>query len=298
MLPTFGGSWAMNWLADVSWIAGPALQIILLTFMVRRKLQGVFPRFFSYILFQILKSGVLFVTYRYFYESYFDVYWTGNAISVLLAVTVMDEILHHLFKQYAGIETLGTIIFRWACGLLLLLAIVSAFSSQLGSADRVVAAVLAFERSVRLMQCGLFVLLMLLCRVLRDCWRQRVFGIALGFGVFASIEVILISIVMWYGEGPADVVSLVKSVTYNTVTLLWIGYLRREGEPVPVMNVAPVNGLNLALATPHAAAGNDESFIVWVEQAVERVLARQTWPTPAAKGSQVVGRKPGPEESN
>ena len=148
------------------------------------------------------------------------------------------------------------------------------------------------------MQCGLFVLLMLLCRVLRDCWRQRVFGIALGFGVFASIEVILISIVMWYGEGPADVVSLVKSVTYNTVTLLWIGYLRREGEPVPVMNVVPVNGLNLALATPHAAAGNDESFIVWVEQAVERVLARQTWPTPAAKGSQVVGRKPGPEESN
>jgi len=298
MLPTFGGSWAMNWLADVSWIAGPALQIILLTFMVRRKLQGVFPRFFSYILFQILKSGVLFVTYRYFYESYFDVYWTGNAISVLLAVTVMDEILHHLFKQYAGIETLGTIIFRWACGLLLLLAIVGAFSSQLGSADRVVAAVLAFERSVRLMQCGLFVLLMFLCRVLRDCWRQRVFGIALGFGVFASIEVILISIVMWYGEGPADVVSLVKSVTYNAVTLLWIGYLRREGEPVPVMNVAPVNGLNLALATPHAAAGNDESFIVWVEQAVERVLARQTWPTPAAKGSQVVGRKPGPEESN
>ena len=133
MLPTFGGSWAMNWLADVSWIAGPALQIILLTFMVRRKLQGVFPRFFSYILFQILKSGVLFVTYRYFYESYFDVYWTGNAISVLLAVTVMDEILHHLFKQYAGIETLGTIIFRWACGLLLLLAIVGAFSSQLGA---------------------------------------------------------------------------------------------------------------------------------------------------------------------
>ena len=290
----------MNWLTDVSWVAGPALQIILLTFMVRRELQGVFPRFFSYILFQILKSAVLFVTYRYSYESYFDVYWTGNAISVLLAVTVMDEILHHLFKQYAGIETLGTIIFRWACGLLLLLAIVGAFSSQLGSADRVVAAVLAFERSVRLMQCGLFVLLMLLCRVLRDCWRQRVFGIALGFGVFASIEVILVSVVMWYGDSPEQIVSLVKSATYNAVTLLWIGYLKQEIEPVPATatNRAPVNGLNLAFAPPNAPAGNDESFIVWVEQAVERVLSRQTWPMPSAKGSQVVGRKPGPEESN
>jgi len=288
----------MNWLTDVSWVAGPALQIILLTFMIRRKLQGVFPRFFSYILFQILKSAVLFVTYRYFYESYFDVYWTGNAISVLLAVTVMDEILHRLFKQYAGIETLGTMIFRWSCGLLLLLAILGAVSSQLGSADRVVAAVLAFERSVRLMQCGLFVLLMLLCRVLRDCWRQQVFGVALGFGIFASVELILISIAMWYGEGTSDVVSLVKSATYNAVTLLWIGYLRQEGEHVPAMSLAPVNGMNLALATPNAAVEQDESFIVWVEQAVERVLSRQTWPSPSARGSQVVGRKPGPEESN
>ena len=178
----------MNWLTAVSWLAGPALQIILLTFMVRRKLHHVFPRFFSYILFQILKSGILFVAYHYFEDSYFNVYWTGNAISVLLAVTVMDEILHHLFKRYAGIETLGTTIFRWACGLLLLLAFVSALSSQNGSADRVVAGVLAFERSVRLMQCGLFLLLMLLCRILRDCWRQQVFGIALGFGVFARKE--------------------------------------------------------------------------------------------------------------
>jgi len=139
------------------------------------------------------------------------------------------------FKQYAGIETLGTMIFRWSCGLLLLLAIMGAVSSQLGSADRVVAAVLAFERSVRLMQCGLFVLLMLLCRVLRDCWRQQVFGVALGFGIFASVELILISIAMWYGEGTSDVVSLVKSATYNAVTLLWIGYLRQEGERVPAM---------------------------------------------------------------
>ncbi len=288
----------MNWLTGVSWVAGPALQIILLTFMVQRKLNRVFPRFFSYILFQILKSGVLFVTYRYFEDSYFDVYWTGNAISVLLAITVMDEILHHLFKQYGGIQTLGATIFRWACGLLLLLAIVNALSGHDGSADQVVAAVLGFERSVRLMQCGLFVLLMLLCRVLRDCWRQPEFGIALGFGVFASIELILISIVMWQGDSPGAVVSLVKSVAYNAVTLLWIGYLKQESEPMPVLNVAPVRGLNLALATPNVAAGNDESFIVWVEQAVERVLARHTWPAPDTDGSQIIGRKPGPEESN
>lgn len=287
----------MNWLTAVSWLAGPALQIVLLTFMVRRKLHQVFPRFFSYILFQILKSGVLFLTHRYFEENYFDAYWTGNAISVLLAVMVMDEILRHLLKEYGGIQTLGMTIFRWSCGLLLLLAIVGALSSQDGSSDRVVAAVLAFERSVRLMQCGLFVLLMLLCRVMRDCWRQQVFGIALGFGVFASIELILISVVMWYGDRPGEMVSLVKSVSYNAVTLLWIGYLQ-QGELAPAITMAPAARFNLALATPNAGADNDESFMVWVEQAVDRVLSRHSWPAPESKGPQIVGRKPGPEESN
>jgi hypothetical protein len=287
----------MNWLMYVSWLVGPALQITLLTFMMQRKLHIVFPRFFSYILFQIVKSGFLFVIYRYYEGSYFDAYWTGNAISVLLAVTVMDEILHNLFKQYGGIQNLGSVIFRWACGLLLLLSIVNAFSTQVANADRVVTAVLAFDRSVRIMQCGLFLLLMLLCRFLRHCWRQHVFGIALGFGVFASIELMLVSIVMHYGNGSVAIVSLVKSAAYNAVTLLWIIYLRRQSQSIPEMEVAPqVNALKMALVASTHAGGND--FLLMVEQAVDRVLSRGSWPRPSAKGAQIVARKPEPEERN
>ena len=276
---------------------GPALQITLLTFMIQRNLHAVFPRFFSYILFQVVKSGFLFVIYRYYDGSYFDAYWTGNAISVLLAVAVMDEMLHNLFKQYGGFQNLGSIIFRWACGLLLLLSIVNAFSTQVANADRVVAAVLAFDRNVRVMQCGLFLLLMLLCRFLRHCWRQHVFGIALGFGVFASIELILVSIVMHYGDAPVAIVSLVKSAAYNAVTLLWIAYLRQQSQSIPEIEVAPeVNALNVALvALPHVGC-ND--FLSMVEQAVGRVLSRSSLPRPSAKGSQIVGRKPKPEERN
>ncbi len=223
----------MNWLMYVNWLAGPLLQITLLIFMVRREFHRVFPRFFSYILFQTLKSACLFVVYRYFPESYFDAYWTGNAISVIFTVAVMDEILHSLFREYGGIQILGTTIFRWSCGLLLLLAILGALSGSETGGDRVVAAVFAFDRSLRLMQVGLFLLLMLLCRLLRNCSRQQVFGIALGFGVFASVELILVSIVMWHGNGQAAIVSLLKSTAYNAVTLVWIGYLKQQPQAVP-----------------------------------------------------------------
>ena len=287
----------MNGIIYVSWLVGPVLQITLLIFMIRRKLQVVFPRFFSYIVLQIVKSVILFLIYRYYPENYFDAYWSGNAISVLLAVTVMDEILHNLLKQYGGIQSLTSIIFRWACGLLLLLSIVNAFSSQQTSADRVVSAVLAFDRSVRVMQCGLFFLLMILCRFLRNCWRQQVFGIALGFGIFASIELMLVSIVMHFGDAPVAILSLVKSAAYNGVTLLWIVCLRRQSEPILEIDVAPqLSALNVSLVASTQAG--DNGFLSMVEQAVDRVLSRGSWPRPSAKGSQIIGRKPEREERN
>jgi hypothetical protein len=287
----------MNGIMYVSWLLGPVLQITLLVFMIRRKLQVVFPRFFSYIVLQIVKSGILFLIYRYNHEGYFDAYWSGNAISVLLAVAVMDEILHNLLKQYEGIQSLTTIIFRWSCGLLLLLSILNAFSSQQTSADRVVSAVLAFDRSVRVMQCGLFFLLMILCRVLRNCWKQHVFGIALGFGIFASIELMLVSIVMHFGDAPVAILSLVKSAAYNGVTLLWIMFLTRQTESIPEIDVAPqLSALNVSFAASPQAG--DNGFISMVEQAVDRVLSRGSWPRPSVQGSEIIGRKPEREERN
>jgi hypothetical protein len=283
----------MNWLMYLSWVAGPALEIALLACMVHRKLHRVFPRFFSYIIFQILKSVILFLTYRYYEQRYFEAYWTGNAVSVILAVTVMDEILQHVFKDYGGAQNLGSVIFRWACGLLLLLAIVTAVTSQQGSADRVVAVVLAFDRSVRVMQCGLFCLLMILCRLLKNCWRQQVFGVALGFGVFASIELILVSVAMHYGGRVAVSVGLAKSVAYNAVTILWIGYLSQQTHSIPAVEMAP--RLDVALANP---AGGTDAFLSMVERAVEDVISRNPWPRPGTRGPQIVGREPGPGESN
>jgi len=288
----------MTWLIYGSWLAGPLLQITLLIFMVRHKYHAAFPRFFSYILFQTLKSALLFVVYRYFPGNYFDAYWTGNAVSVIFAVAVMDEILRSLFKEYGGIQTLGITIFRWSCGLLLLLAIAGAVSSGEVGGDRIVAAVFAFDRSMRLMQVGLFLLLMLLCRLLKNCWRQPVFGIALGFGVFASVELILVSFVMWYGNGHAEIVSLLKSTAYLAVTLVWIGYLKQQPQLVPRVAATSANTLAMALATSAAVSDPDAGFMLRIEQAVDRVLSRSDWPRPVAEGSRIVSRKPSPEEGN
>jgi hypothetical protein len=161
-----------------------------------------------------------------------------------------------------------------------------------------VASVLAFDRSMRLMQIGLFLLLMFLCRFLRNCSRQQVFGIALGFGIFASIELILVSVVMRYGNAHAAMISLLKSTAYNAVTLVWIGYLKQAQLVPNVGAVTNMNTLGMPFASSVAASDPDASFMLRVEHAVDRVLSRGDWPRPSTKGSRIVGRNPNPEEGN
>jgi hypothetical protein len=286
----------MTWLINANWLAGPVLQITLLIFMARNELRAMYPRFFSYILFQTIKTACLFIAYQYFPDNYFYAYWTGNAVSVIFAIAVMDEILRRLFKQYGTIPILGTTIFRWSCGLLLLFAILGAMSTAGTGGDRLVAVVFSFDRGLRLMQVGLFLLLMVLCRILKDFWKQQVFGIALGFGIFASVELILVSFVMWSGNGHAATISLLKSTAYNAVTLVWIGYLKHQPQFVPA--VLGTNAPALQFATAGGVSDPDASFMLRVEQAVDRVLSRGDWPKPAVKGSRIVARKPHLEEEN
>jgi hypothetical protein len=148
------------------------------------------------------------------------------------------------------------------------------------------------------MQCGLVCLLLVLCRFLRHCWRQWVFGIALGFGIFASVELILVSVVMRYGGSSVALVSLLKSAAYNAVTVLWIFYLRQQSQSIPEMELAPQLSNPITVLADLLPARSDDSFISVVEHAVEQVLSRSPWPRPVTDRSIIVGRRPGPGESN
>jgi hypothetical protein len=189
---------------------------------------------------------------------------------------------------------------------MLLIGIVGALTYQQGGADRVVAAVLAFDRSMRLMQCGLFFLVLLLCRSFKNFWRNHVFGIALGFGIFAVVELALVISLTRFGNGHVASASLIKSVAYNAVVLLWIGYLRRPNPvQVPTYEVPDLGTWNTALLTEPSvlltepSVDTREPFLNMVEEAVERVLSHTSpWPKPVFKGSRVMGRKPKREDWN
>lgn len=180
------------------WIA-PAVTFSLLTYvMARRKLRASYPYFFSYAIFQVISFGVQFSTYhssnRY---AYFFAYWTLAALSVGLGFMVIYEVFREVFRPFDGLRDLGKVLFRWAAAVLVVAAAIMVLINGGASrgTDIAFSSVMALERSVRIMQCGL-VLLMILCAPYVGLkWRHRVFGIGAGFGVLAAIDLIAVALV-------------------------------------------------------------------------------------------------------
>ena len=209
----------------VLWMSGPALQALVCVAMVRRQLVGGCPWFFAYTFFHTFREGVLFYVYhRTTPANYFWAYWIGQALSAALGFAVIYEIYGNVFRQYDAIRRLGSLLFRWAAAVLLIVTVVVAASSQGSEANRAVEAVITLERSVRVIQCGLLFLLFAFASYFGLSWKHYVFGIALGFGVFVSVEMAAITLRGQLGPIARGTWTLVNSAAYYCAILIWVGY--------------------------------------------------------------------------
>jgi len=209
------------------WISQPVLQLGVAGVLFWRKLHSKFRIFFAYILFQVLMSAVLLPISlkgpRYYVE-YFFAYWIANAISLVLGFLVIHEIFVDIFRPYHTLKDLGTVLFKWAGLVMLLAACVVAAASSVTAEGPLVAAVLAVQRCVRVTQCGLVLFLLLFARYLGVSWKQRSFGIALGFGSFAGVELFCSALraSSYISEAGS---SFAIMGAYNVAILIWGGYM-------------------------------------------------------------------------
>jgi hypothetical protein len=228
------------------WIAPHALQVALAVMMVRRKLAREFPAFFLYITYEVLQFVVLFALYKIdavTAEQYSAVWVVGGAVSVAFRFAIVYEIFEHVFRSYPTLKEFGTLLFRWATVVLMIVAVVLVGYSTGAEVNRFTLAVSILGRAVSVVQCGLLVLLLLLSRLLSFSWRSYAFGIALGLGFFASVELALSAIQTELGLGTApDFFNLLGMATYHCCVLFWIvALLSPKREAVPMTSVPAHN---------------------------------------------------------
>jgi hypothetical protein len=212
-------------LENALWIASPVLQLAVVALMLWRRMHKTFPVFFIYIASQVAMFVLVYPIHRWFgYEAYFYAYWVCAGIALVIGFMVIHEIFLDIFRPFHTLKDLGSILFKWAGLVMLLMAGVVAAASPSSSAGPLVQSVVTVQRCVRIIQCGLILFLIIFSKYLGVSWRHRSFGIALGFGSFAITEQIAVAL-RASGYIKEATLNFAILMSYNIAILMWMGYM-------------------------------------------------------------------------
>jgi hypothetical protein len=260
------------------WWAQPTLQSVVAAILWRRKIYRQFPVFFYFLVAQVVNFAVTYPLYHpAYYRWYFWCYWTGEAVNAILGFKVIHEIFLDVFRPYHALKDLGTPVFQWAGAVMLLVSVVVAASNSF-SQDPIVQAVTTLERAVFMVQFGLVLFLIVFSRFLGVSRRQTSFGVALGFGLFAGTELMLLAmhaggLILRTSHATYD---LINMLAYNTAVIIWLTYsLLPKVARDPKANYLQTQRWEKGLAELQQPATNN-SLIPMFEGMVERAFSRSS----------------------
>jgi hypothetical protein len=256
------------------WIAHPVIQTAIAMVMLRRGLHRKFKFFFAYIVTQVLIFSLIFPSYlKGNYWAFFYLYWFSQAVSAVLGFQVIHEVFLDVFRPFHTLRDLGTVLFRWAALVMIMAAGVVSVSSDSKETLPWMQAIITSQRCVRIVQVGIVLLLLIFARYLGVSRKQQSFGIALGFGGFALVELALLA--SWAGGHLGrQSANLVNMSAYNASLLIWFGY---------ALVKSPAREGSATLLQPHRWELSltdiqhpvpEESLIPMFEGMVDRALSR------------------------
>ncbi len=264
------------------WCAQPILQSAVAVILWRRGLYKKFPVFFWFLLAQLANFAVMFPLWRTNNETwsvgnytiYFGLFWLGEAINAVLGFKVIHEVFLDVFRPYHTLKDLGTLLFKWAGIVMLLVSLVIAFSNSYEQGP-LVHAIITLQRSVLVIQLGLILFLILFASFLGVSWKAVSFGISLGFGLFAAVELILLALHSggFVEQGNFNLINL---GAYLLAMMIWLGYsLSRQTMPATAANRLQTQRWEQGLADlQHPEDSN--SLIPMFEGMVERAFSRSS----------------------
>src|SRR5260370_25391738 len=219
---------AQHILQNVLWVAPILLQAVVAIVMWVRGLHKRLPYFFSYATYIVL-SNVTLIGIHSNVKAYFYGYWIQEGLCWALGFAVIYEIYANLLNESSALQKLGTFLFWIMALVLVLIALWTAFNVPGSDVSRVLKALFTLERSVRIVQCGLLVVLFIFASFFGLSWKNYLFGIALGFSIFLSMELAVVAIRAYVGASLDQLISWLLLISYNLGVSVWTVYVVKRG---------------------------------------------------------------------
>jgi len=194
---------------SIFWKMSLLLQCGLVAVLIGKKSLRRFPFFASYASFTLFSSGVIYLLQGVSKSPFlFYLSWSFEGIGVILGFAVVYEVFEWLLRPYPALRRIALLVFQWSVIALVLMACVVLYAQSTSDQDRrFFSAVMVLEEATRVIEVGLLMFLFLFSTAFGLHWRQCVFGMALGLGIFTTAE--LVGITMrnfWVLEGSRNCV--------------------------------------------------------------------------------------------
>jgi hypothetical protein len=217
------------------WLAPNIAVALCLLFLLRHPSRRSHRLFSAYLAFTLMQFLVLLTatelvrdeaTRLSLYRWLLDI---GSGISALLELAVLGEIAKLTVpSDRAPIPLRG--IMRWTAALLLLVAaVMSAWSSKPGL-DRAVGVFQSLDFSANLLKIGLLLVLLSFTSILGVSWKSLPAGIALGFGVSAGAEMSASALLSEVGKIGYIPIDLIRMAAFHLCVVIWLFYILRTGK--------------------------------------------------------------------
>jgi len=204
------------------------LLAVLLFLMLRNRAYKVCPCFFAYVAFGVGADVARFLTDGHS-SAYFATYWVTEAGYCLLGILAMFELLHLVLRNLAR---------RWWARLILPVALLVGIGLSLAHAhvaptqfSGIRYYIIVSEIAVRLVQAIIFIGLVAAVLVLRLRWRQYPLGIAIGFGGYSLVALLMRLKFYDFGTRFRFLFNLTSFVAYSLAVLIWIWFFSVPQKP-------------------------------------------------------------------
>ncbi|MFY9903866.1 MAG: hypothetical protein WBD45_01710 [Terriglobales bacterium] len=231
-----------NLLLFFLWITPHLLLAAVAAIIGKRRLYLEFPCFFAFVLCEIAEFILLF-SLRFVHsvtqEQYAYVFSVTLFLSLALGFGVIDEVSKDLFRESQFLKVAARRLLQCIAGLLLGIGAVLAVYAPGNHSVKWHAGVFVVNRGAAMVQCGLLLSLLLLSRFLGLAWRRPAFGITLGLGILASVDLATSALrAEFTSDAARELLNLLTTGTYLVCVLVWIAYLlvpeRKPATPTAV----------------------------------------------------------------
>lgn len=201
-------------LTQIIWWSGNVLEVLLLARGIQLNWMKRFPIFYSYHVFILLESLLLFGLYSWAPRMYAPSWWTCQFVGILLGSLILFEIYRVALGRYPGTARMARNVLGFVFAMALAKALVGHSYGAFWWPAKTYAEV---ERNLRIVQAFAILALVIVIVAYRIPRGRHLKGIFAGYGLFVAFSVIELTLSTFFGKS----FTYTSAITYNLALCIW-----------------------------------------------------------------------------